>query len=125
MLKNGGIIISKYFILIMGLIATLGVVPSQAGQATPDALAKTMVSSINAKNKTAVQSLIHPQVVSYLRVTNPAMLHALRSVFPPFPGCENNGPATVNPKARSIRRPAVTPAHPYTDVSMLASITVL
>ncbi len=74
MLKNGGRIISKYFILIMGLFAALGVVSSQAGQATPDALAKTMVSSINAKNKTAVQSLIHPQVVSYLRVTNPAML---------------------------------------------------
>lgn len=38
---------------------------------TPDALAKTLVSSISAQNKPGVQALIHPQVVSYLRVTDP------------------------------------------------------
>ncbi|GJM14683.1 MAG: hypothetical protein DHS20C13_00100 [Thermodesulfobacteriota bacterium] len=42
---------------------------------TPDALAKTMVSSIAAKNQQSVQALIHPQVVSYLRVTDPTMLN--------------------------------------------------
>lgn len=42
---------------------------------TPDALAKTLASSIDAKNKNSVQALIHPQLVSYLRVTDPAMLN--------------------------------------------------
>lgn len=41
---------------------------------TPESLANTLVSSINAKNKAGVQALIHPQVVSYLRVTDPALL---------------------------------------------------
>lgn len=61
-------------VLIMVMFITIGITSAQVGQATPDALAKTMVSSINAKNKNGVQALIHPQVVSYLRVTDPAML---------------------------------------------------
>lgn len=59
-------------ILIL-LIAGTQLVIAQSNP-TPDALSKTMVSSINAKNKNSVQALIHPQVVSYLRVTDPVML---------------------------------------------------
>jgi len=61
-------------VLIMVMFISIGIASAQVGQVTPDALAKTMVSSINAKNKNGVQALIHPQVVSYLRVTDPAML---------------------------------------------------
>ncbi len=56
------------------LILFFSAATTHAGQETQDALAKALVSSINAKKKAAVQSLIHPQVVSYLRVTDPAML---------------------------------------------------
>jgi hypothetical protein len=41
---------------------------------TPEALAKSIVADINSKNTAGMQSLIHPQVVSYLRVTDPALL---------------------------------------------------
>ncbi len=44
---------------------------------TPDALAKNLVSAISTQNKADVLSLIHPQVVSYLSVTNPALLNAV------------------------------------------------
>jgi hypothetical protein len=47
---------------------------AQGGQESPEALAKTLATSTNAKNKSAVQALIHPQVVSYLRVTDPSMI---------------------------------------------------
>ena len=60
--------------MILVLFAAVGAASARANQATPDELAKAMVSNINAKNKTGVQSLIHPQIASYLRVTNPAML---------------------------------------------------
>ncbi|MEM7009482.1 MAG: hypothetical protein AAF462_10150 [Thermodesulfobacteriota bacterium] len=46
----------------------------QAGQGTPEALAANLVRDIDAKNKAGVESLIHPQIVSYLRVTDPQML---------------------------------------------------
>ncbi len=62
-------------LIITVLLASVGAASAQVGQATPDALAKTMVSSINAKNVAGVQALIHPQIVSYLRVTDPAMLN--------------------------------------------------
>jgi len=62
-------------LIITVLLASVGAASAQVGQATPDALAKTMVSSINAKNNNGVQALIHPQIVSYLRVTDPAMLN--------------------------------------------------
>lgn len=78
MIKNGGIMFSRSFILII-IFAIFGVISAQASQGTPDALAKAMVSNINAKNKAGVQALIHPQVVSYLRVTNPAMLENITS----------------------------------------------
>jgi len=61
-------------LIITVLLASVVAASAQVGQETPDALAKTMVSSINAKNVAGVQALIHPQVVSYLRVTDPAML---------------------------------------------------
>jgi hypothetical protein len=61
-------------LIITVLLASVVAASAQVGQATPDALAKTMVSSINAKNVAGVQALIHPQVVSYLRVTDPAMV---------------------------------------------------
>lgn len=72
MLKMAGTIFSKSCLLLIMCFAAA--VTSLAGQETPEALTKTLVSSINAKNKAAVQSLIHPQVVSYLKVTDPAML---------------------------------------------------
>ena len=72
MTQKAGNIVKTSLVLVMALI--LSFLSAQAGQETPEALTKTMVSSINAKNKSAVQALIHPQVVSYLRVTDPAML---------------------------------------------------
>ncbi len=72
MTQKTGNIVKTSVVFIMALV--VGVLSAQAGQGTPEALTRTMVSSINATNKAAVQSLIHPQVVSYLRVTDPAML---------------------------------------------------
>lgn len=74
MVKN----ISRIFLgfIVLLIILSVGVKASLAQPTpTPDALAKTLVSSINAKNKNSVQALIHPQLVSYLRVTDPAMLN--------------------------------------------------
>lgn len=62
-------------LIITILFSSAGALIAQVGQQTPQALANTLVSSINAKNKAGVQALIHPQVVSYLRVTDPAMLN--------------------------------------------------
>ena len=70
-LRIGFLSLSSFLVVLFFMIS---VASAQSGQTTPDALAKTMVSSINAKNKDGVQALIHPQVVSYLRVTDPAML---------------------------------------------------
>jgi len=75
MFKSAGTVFLRFCVVIIVLFATVGVTFAQGGQQTPEALAKTLVSSINAKNQNAVQSLIHPQVVSYLRVTDPAMLN--------------------------------------------------
>lgn len=42
---------------------------------TPDALGKALVSAVSTKNRAGVLALIHPQVVSYLSVTKPALLN--------------------------------------------------
>ena len=60
--------------VVITIALVVSVVSAQAAQETPEALTKTMVAAINAKNKASVQSIIHPQVVSYLSVTDPAML---------------------------------------------------
>ena len=59
------------------LVVFVAMTPNFAlsGQETPDGLVKEMVTNINAQNKKGVESLIHPQVVSYLKVTDPAMLN--------------------------------------------------
>lgn len=62
-------------LIITVLLTSAEAAFAQVGQETPQALANTLVSSINAKNKAGVQALLHPQVVSYLRVTDPAMLN--------------------------------------------------
>ena len=60
--------------LLVVLFVTLAATFAQSAQESPEALAQTLSRSTNAKNKSAVQALIHPQVVSYLRVTDPTML---------------------------------------------------
>ncbi len=60
--------------LFVAIFLTMTAAFAQSGPKSPEALGETLVSSINAKNKNVVQSLIHPQVVSYLRLTDPAML---------------------------------------------------
>jgi len=60
------------FLVVLFIMITVAF--AQSGQETPEALAKTLAVSTKTNNKDAVQALIHPQVVSYLRVTDPAMV---------------------------------------------------
>ena len=68
-------------LIITFLFVSAGAVSAQVGQETPEALANTLVSSINAKNVAGVQALLHPQVVSYLRVTDPAINNITASLM--------------------------------------------
>jgi len=70
-LRIGFLSLSSFFVVLLFIVS---VTSAQSGQESPEALAKTLAESTNAKNKNAVQALIHPQVVSYLRVTDPAMV---------------------------------------------------
>ena len=74
MIKSAKTHLSRLSVVSLVLFFVITTIYAHGAQESPDALVESMVSSINAKNKTAVQSLIHPQVVSYLRVTDPAML---------------------------------------------------
>ena len=74
MLNSAKIIFFSLGGLFVILFIMISVAFAQGGQESPEALAKTLATSTNAKNKSAVQALIHPQVVSYLRVTDPSMI---------------------------------------------------
>ena len=74
MLNSAKIIFFSLGGFFVVLFIMISVAFAQGGQESPEALAKTLVTSTNAKNKSAVQALIHPQVVSYLRVTDPSMI---------------------------------------------------
>ncbi len=74
MLNSAKIIFFSLGGFFVVLFIMISVAYAQGGQESPEALAKTLVTSTNAKNKSAVQALIHPQVVSYLRVTDPSMI---------------------------------------------------
>lgn len=68
---------SKYkAVLITLALVMLQVLPSysQSGADSPQALGSNMIAAIQAKNQTALMSLIHPDVVAYMKANDPEKL---------------------------------------------------
>lgn len=68
---------SKYRAITIALaFVLLQVLPSYAQSAadTSQALGSNMIAAIRAKNKTALMSLIHPDVVAYMKANDPQKL---------------------------------------------------
>ncbi len=60
--------------LMVVLFLMVSITSAQGGQESPQGLATALADGTKAQNKVAVQALINPQVLSYLRVTDPAMV---------------------------------------------------